>query len=172
MRDIMKYKILMSLFVASLLIVMNCTDLEEKYGSNLTEGQVANSEGSIDALLFNLTNSLQRAFQDPFGNVISLSEITTDELIAPTRGADWDDNGVWRQLHQHRWSGDHTLVTGCFNNLNGVVFAATDILRFNPSPQQEATARFYRAWTMYWVLDLFDQVPYRDPGKAPCYRQE
>ena len=108
---------------------------------------------------------MQPPFQNPFGGVISLSEVTTDELIAPTRGPHWDDNGIWRQLHQHRWNGDNTLVTGCFNDLNGVVFAATDLLQFNPTRAQAAVARFYRAWAMYWVLDFFDQVPYRDPGE-------
>ena len=58
------------------------------------------------------------------------------------------------------------MITECFNDLNGVVFAATDILRFSPTPQQESTARFYRALAMYWLLDFFDQVPYRDPGES------
>ena len=162
----MKRKIFISLLAISLLAITHCTDLEEKYGGNLTEGQVANDEGSIKALLTNLDNALKVAFQNPFSNAIVLSEITTDELIAPTRGTDWYDNGIWQQLHQHRWNGDHILITQCFNALNGVVFAATDILRFSPTAQQEATARFYRALAMYWLLDFFDQVPYRDPGES------
>src|SRR5688572_1872537 len=160
----MKRKIFISLLAISL-IVANCTDLEEKYGGNLTESQVANDEKSVDALLTNLDKTLRVAFQNPFSNVITLSEITTDEMIAPTRGSNWYDNGMWQQLHQHRWDGDHLLITNCFNDLNGVVFAATDILRFNPTPQQEARATFYRALAMYWILDFFDQVPYRDTGE-------
>lgn len=162
----MKPKIGISLLVLSVLGINNCTDLEEKYPGNLTGDQVGAGSGNVDALLINLTNSLQTAFQKPFGEVISLSEITTDELIAPTRGPQWDDNGIWRQLHEHQWNADHTLITGCFNDLNGVVFAATNILKFNPTLQQEAAARFYRAWAMYWVLDFFDQVPYRDPDES------
>jgi len=161
----MKQKIFTSLFVISLLAITNCTDLEEKYGGNLTESQVAADESSIDPLLTNLDNSLKVAFQTPYSNVISLSEITTDELIAPTRGIDWYDNGMWQQLDEHQWDGDHQLVIECFNNLSGVVFAATDILRFGPTLQQESTAKFYRALAMYWLLDFFDQVPYRDPGE-------
>ena len=162
----MKLKIFPSILVVSLLSITNCTDLEEKYGSNLTESQVAEDERSIDALLINLDNALRVAFQTPYSNVITLSEITTDELIAPTRGADWYDGGMWQQLDLHRWNGDHQLVIECFNNLSGVVFAATDILRFSPTLKQESTARFYRALAMYWLLDFFDQVPYRDPGES------
>ena len=46
-----------------------------------------------------------------------------------------------------------------------MVYAATDMLQFGPSTQQQAEARFLRAFAMYWELDLFDQVPYRDPGE-------
>ncbi len=163
----MKNKIFNLLLGFTLISICNCTDLNEEYGGNLTEDQVQGAgSGNVEALLINLRNSLNPPFQNPFGGVISLSEITTDELIAPTRGPNWDDNGIWRQLHQHRWNGDHTLITGCFNDLNGIVFAATEILRFNPTPKQEATARFYRSWAMYWILDFFDQVPYRDAGES------
>jgi starch-binding outer membrane protein, SusD/RagB family len=158
----MKHRILISLLL-SLLTISNCTDLEEKYGGNLTQSQASGADAT--ALLNNLNNSLVAAFQNISG-VIALSELTTDELIAPTRGIDWSDNGVWRSLHQHGWDGDHPVLTGCFRDLNGVVFAATDFLKFNSTPQKEAAARFYRAWAMYWVLDLFDQVPYRDPGES------
>jgi starch-binding outer membrane protein, SusD/RagB family len=162
----MKRKIVTAFLGTFLLAITSCTDLEEKYGGNLTESQVANDERSVEALLINLDNSLKVAFQNPYGDVITLSEITTDELIAPTRGTDWFDNGMWQQLHQHRWNGDHILISGCFNDLNGVIFAATDILRFSPTPAQESKARFYRALAMYWLLDFFDQVPYRDPGES------
>ena len=38
------------------------------------------------------------------------------------------------------------------------------MLQYKPTLQQKAEARFLRAWAMYWLLDLFDQVPYREPG--------
>ena len=53
-----------------------------------------------------------------------------------------------------------------FNSLSGTVYAATDILQYNPKPQEQAEARFLRAWAMYLLLDLFDQVPYRDPAES------
>ena len=164
LRYTMKLKLFTSLLAISLAIT-NCTDLEEKYGSNLTESQVAKDE-SFEALLAGLDNALRVAFQSPYENVISLSEVTTDELIVPSRGTDWFDNGMWQQLHQHRWDGDHLLVTNCFNALNGVVFAATNILQFNSTDEEKAIARFYRALAMYWILDFFDQVPYRDPDES------
>jgi hypothetical protein len=60
---------------------------------------------------------------------------------------------------------NHYVIGKCFKSLGGVVFAATDMLQYNPTTQQTAEARFLRAWAMYWLLDLFDQVPYREPGE-------
>ena len=95
-----------------------------------------------------------------------MSDISTDEAIAPTRGTDWDDNGAWRAFHQQKWDANNTHIHDCFNSLGGVVFAATDMLQYKPTVQQQAEARFLRAWAMYWLLDMFDQVPYRDPGES------
>ena len=151
-------------FVLILSIFNHCTSLEEQYESNLTQDQV--SADDLEALIRNLRSAVRNALLNPFTDVITLSEIPTDELIAPTRATDWDDNGAWRQLHQHTWTADHQYITACFNDLSGVVYAATDILRYNPSKEQEALVRFYRALAMYWQLDLFDQVPYRDEGES------
>jgi len=99
--------------------------------------------------------------------VFALSEVTTDERLMPTRAGDWDDNGAWRALHLHTWDANHIQVRDAFANLGGVIFAATDVLRpeFGASAQQQAEARFVRAFGMYWMLDLYDQVPYREPGQ-------
>jgi hypothetical protein len=98
--------------------------------------------------------------------VFALSEVTTDERLMPTRAGDWDDNGVWRQLHLHTWDANHSQVRDAYANLGGVIFAATDMLqtKFAATATQQAQARFLRAFAMYWQLDLFDQVPYREPG--------
>src|SRR4051812_35680471 len=40
------------------------------------------------------------------------------------------------------------------------------MLQYKPTARQQAEARFIRAWAMYWLLDMYDQVPYRDPGES------
>ena len=92
--------------------------------------------------------------------------MTTDELIGPTRGPDWDDNGAWRVLHSHTWDGTNTHIVGVFNQLLGTVYSATDLLRFDSTSPKASQARFLRAFANYLVLDGWDQVPYRDPGES------
>ena len=47
--------------------------------------------------------------------LFSLEENSTDESLVPTRGGDWDDNGVWRVVHAHTWNADHGQILSIFN---------------------------------------------------------
>lgn len=144
----------------------SCYKVSEHYEGDLTQGQVSQpANGNSAVLLQSLYNSMEAVFANVL-NYFPLQELCTDEAIAPTRATDWDDNGVWRALHQQKWLGNNEKISICFNSLNGIVFAATDLLQYNPTKQEQAEARFIRALTMYFVLDLFDQVPYRDPGES------
>jgi len=147
-----------------LVIFFGCTKLNETVGGNLTANQVSNSPDSATAILRGVYGSLENAFSS-YLTIFPLADMSTDEAIGPTRANNWDDNGVWREFHQQRWQANNRQIQACFDNLCGTIFTATDILQFNPNKQQQAEARFLRAWAMYWLLDLFDQVPYRDPGE-------
>ena len=146
------------------LMFMGCTKLDEKLNGEINPSASSGS-ANVDALLNSVYNSMRGNFQDQ-GNLFALGEMTTDAMIGPTRGGDWDDNGAWRVLHTHRFDGDNVHVRDVFSNLGGTNFAATDLLRFSPSTQQAAEARFLRAFAQYLTLDYFDQVPYREPGES------
>lgn len=154
----MKYfRILVSLFFV--LFIFSCTKLDERFRSQLETNNTTNIRASD--LLVSAYNSIGGPFMGN-GNVWSTATITTDEAIAPTRGPDWYDNGLWQALHAHTWNGDHEFVAGGFTGLLSTQFAASNVLQFNPSAQEAAEARFIRALSMYWVLDGYDQVPYRE----------
>jgi len=159
----MKHKILIVIFFISASL-FSCTKLDEKFNGDLPDlAQSANA--NIDALLKGVYTSMHVTFQDQ-ANAFALTEMSTDELIGPTRGPDWDDNGAWRVLHAHKWDGDNVHVRDVFNQLQGTIFAATDLLRFDSTSSKAAEARMLRAFSHYLLLDLYDQVPYRDPGES------
>ncbi|MEP6844944.1 MAG: RagB/SusD family nutrient uptake outer membrane protein, partial [Panacibacter sp.] len=152
----MKY--LKILFLSFLVVAFfSCTKLDETFRSDLS--QSSSSNVAAGDLLINAYNGLG-TFQT--GNIWHLEEHTSDEIIAPTRGPDWDDNGQWRALHGHTWNADHGTIGGAFSDLLSVQFAASNVLQFNPSAQQAAEARFIRALTIFFVLDGWNQVPYRE----------
>ncbi len=160
----MTQKIIFIIFAFSLFL-LSCTKLDEKLQGNLTAEQVGGggSGANVEGLLKSAYNNMRGPFQGEDG-IYALWETTTDELLVPTRGPDWDDNGVFSSLHSLSFTGEHLFNRNLFNNLNGVSFAATEILRFNPTPQQAAEARFLRAFVQFLLLDGWDQIPFREPG--------
>ena len=154
------------LLLLTLIVVMgSCTKLNETFNSSLTSTQAASSLGAAGTGLL-----LQAAYADiagPFHSqdlLFSLEENTSDESLVPTRGGDWDDNGVWRVLHAQTWNADHGQLLSVYNALNKLNFDATNVLAFNPTPAQTAEAKFLRALSLYYLLDLYGQYPIRNPG--------
>ncbi|WP_375434882.1 RagB/SusD family nutrient uptake outer membrane protein [uncultured Hymenobacter sp.] len=159
----MKYpKIVCAAAVLALLQVASSCELNETLEGQLTQDQIP--RGDPAALLTGVYNAQRDPIQGHV-SVFALQEVSTDARIMPTRGPDWDDNGKWRQLFNHTWDPNNERVRDTYTQLNGIIYAATDLLRFDPTVQQQAEARFLRAWAMFLVLDLYDQVLYREPGE-------
>ncbi len=153
-------------FIA-VLLTPGCSKLNESPGGNLTPDQIAASNSAASQLLQGVYSSLSFTFTSNL-EIFAASELTTDEAIAPTRGNNWDDNGGWRVMHEQKYDPNSTVLANCFQHLGGVIFAATDLLQtqYHATTAQQAEARFLRAWAMYWMLDMYDEVPYRDPGES------
>ena len=152
------------------LVSFSCSDLEiEETDSIITDEELGLFEGvaDVEASLTNLYNGVYGQLGDQ-ANFFALNEVSTDETLVPTRGTDWGDNGIWRTLHAHTWSPTHQYILNTWNNLNQNVFNASEIIDplSNPTAQQAGEARFLRAFSMYFVLDLWGQVPFREPGQG------
>jgi hypothetical protein len=151
-----------ALGLLSVLAIASCSDLEiEQTDSVITDGfqGLADPESTVGDLYNNV-----------FGNWggqadrYALSEVTTDALLIPTRGADWGDNGRWRKLHQHEWGLEEIDIINPFNQWNSIQLTGSQILdpRSNASTEVAAQASFLRAFGMFNILDLYGQVPFRD----------
>ncbi len=158
----MKYKIILLLMVA--FSFQNCTDLKEELREDLTKDQ-ASKLVKVDALLQAAYDGMKNPYQDQ-SRFWAAQEHTTDAAMGPTRGPDWDDNGIWRSLHAHTWTADHSFLTSTFSELLQVVYTTTNLLQFNPTAQQAAEARYLRSFVMLSVLDGWGQVPFRDAGSS------
>lgn len=150
-------------------VLFSCTDLEiDETDSLLTEDFQGLSGDESASTLNDAYNSLIGAVGTQ-ENLYSLSEVTSDALLIPTRGSDWGDNGLWRQLHQHSWTADHQFVTNTWNQWNQLQLTASEIIdpRSTANPQVKAQAHFLRALSMFIILDHYGQVPYRNTESLP-----
>lgn len=144
----------------------SCSKLDENLNSTLTAQQTADALGAQGTALL-----LRTAYADialPFVNdnemLANMTANSADESLVPTRAGDWDDNGKWRAMHNHTWNADINAALITFNALNKMNFDATNVLAFKPTDVQAAEARFLRALSLYYLLDLFGQYPFRNPG--------
>lgn len=152
------------LFSAS--AIFSCTKLDQNLNSTLTNSQAASALGvnGTQLLLQTAYNDVGGPYSDP-GNILALEEVTGDEVVVPTRSGDWDDNGKWRALKLHTFGPDGIdIIINQFNSLNKLNFDATNVLAFTPTKKQAAEARFLRALSLYQLLDLFGEFPFRNPG--------
>ncbi len=144
--------------------IAGCEKIDEKFSDSLVRASAA-SVTAAD-ILKNIYEGDLRNFMNQ-DNLWAIQEHTTDECVGPTRGGDWDDNGIWRVLHQHTWDANHNYVRGAFDNLGRVVYNATEVLGKNPTAQQSAEARFLRAYANFHWVEGWNQAPYREPGGDP-----
>ena len=96
------------------------------------------------------------------GNWFAMNEHTTDELMGPTRGTDWDDFGTWRKLHLHTWDGSHNQVNDTWNGLQSALSSSTLLAESaTASAADKNEAKFLRAFYTYQQIDLFGVVQHR-----------
>ncbi len=123
-----------------------------------------NANVDFSSLMETVYRDFDSRFIQHAGCVWLFQEISADGAIVPSRPSGWDNGGVYRQLHTHTWVPQNPYIQSLWNGLNKGIFDATNVLNFEPTQELAAEARFLRAFFMYNVLDLFDQVPFREPG--------
>ncbi len=160
-------KLILFLSAISLLTVTGCTDLEENVLDEQLGEDLLTNPANMEALINPPYAGLRRTIEwyDYWG----LQEVTTDEVIIPTRGTDWYDNGAWIDLHLHTWTPDHIRMKNVWDAFGqNISWCNTAIYYIGQYPQSDKTeqyineARFLRAYYMYLVNDLYGQVPFRE----------
>lgn len=157
-------------FPATLLVtlffgMLSCTNLDDRVLDRPTDVNLTGG-GANAASLLNGVYSQLNSFTNQ-ANAYAMMEHSTDEMMGPTRGTDWDDFGTWRRLHQHTWDAAHNQVNDAWNDLNIGVFRATEtIAAAGPNTELAAQARFLRAFFMFYVVDLYGQVPLREANAS------
>lgn len=148
----------------SMLLVMSCTNLDQHVYSVVPN---ANFWRTPDQIAAGIAPAYAALANIPNGNAFNLQEITTDEMIVPTRGSDWYDNNQWQQLWLHSWPANHNIVNGAWGDIyNGVgsvnfTYSVVNGLANKPANLDKINAelKVLRAYFYYLGMDLFGNVP-------------
>jgi hypothetical protein len=103
------------------------------------------------------------------GGYHNLSEISSDEIVVPTRGSDWFDGGKWLELHRHTWTANsrsgledvNAVWNDAFRGVQraNVLLDALQNVTVANKAVIEAELRTLRAFYYYMLMDMFGGVP-------------
>jgi hypothetical protein len=161
----MKFSIIKySAFV--LVLFASCTNLDEKevLYDQVTRDDFFKTDAEYLAALGAAYTNLYGTFGNA-DNFWPMQEVTTDEIVVPTRGADWGDGGHWVRLKLHTYNPDDPRPLNSWNVLFAGVNTCNRLLAvFEPIGTDQSKAlipelKALRAIYYYWLLDMFGNVP-------------
>jgi hypothetical protein len=156
---------LKKVYIVSLVaIVTGCTNLDEEIYSGINETGYPQTEGQAAVSHLSSYDALSGLFDD-VGYWYLTQEITSDELVAPTRAADWDDGGKWLALQYHTWANSADAVSGMWNKLWQGIAESNSVLdkilsNDDAAKKVKAEVETIRSLYYFWLIDNFGDVPY------------
>ncbi|MBN9385810.1 MAG: RagB/SusD family nutrient uptake outer membrane protein [Chitinophagaceae bacterium] len=104
-------------------------------------------------------------------------EVSGDEMLTPARPNGWVDGGVYRRIHEHKWTTDDDIVINVWTrayqgitNCNRIIYQAQSgaiPVAAKDTASLIAETRLLRA-SYYWVLcDMYGNVPIVDRFDVP-----
>jgi hypothetical protein len=144
-----------------------CTDLDENVYDKLPTDKFGVSEDQIDAIVAPAYLSLRNLlnYDGPWG----AAEMTSDELVAPTRiGGDWWDGGQYMEQCMHTWKPSSVSVENCWTDVmeavttvNSVYYLVSNSTAMSDELKLRYTSelRGLRAFWYYVIVDIFGNAP-------------
>jgi hypothetical protein len=154
---------LMPLLMISL-IFWSCTNLDENPLGQVTPENFYQTEQELTAAVIPVYASLRDySWEGP----MFLQEVSSDEIFIPQRGGDWGDGGIWRELHEHKWTPTHGFMNDAWvRAYRGIARANSVLENLKKAPSQSALVltftaevRVLRAMYYWWLMDLYGGVP-------------
>lgn len=157
MNNIKKYFYsVLSVGVVASMSLQSCTDLTEPVYDSIPADQFLKTDAQVAAALGPAYSGMRGLTWDWFNP----SEATTDELIVPTRGGDWFDNGDWLAYSRHTWTAQHGPINGVWGHIFGNIAQVNQLIPVvsaNKAAVDELRA--IRAYYYSMAIDAFGNVP-------------
>jgi len=148
----------------SVVSVQACTDLKETPTSALSPDNYYNTSAEVIGGLAGVYANLRTTLDDYW----NAGQVSSDETVVPTRGADWYDGGAWLDLKRQTFTANSPssgTINGAWVNLWSGVAKANAVLSAlsgKTVPNQKAiTAELRALRALYYIclMDGFGNVP-------------
>lgn len=147
---------------------LSCSnDLDEKVYSLVTEQNYNYTPDDFSATVASVYSYLRSIRHDAYW---ATQEFTGDIIVNPPNSSGWDDGGVYRMLHYHRWTSEQSQVrSGWEAFYKGVVLCNIVLQQIEtgklPAPSEAvkqagiAELRAARAYYYWQICDNFGDAP-------------
>lgn len=150
-------------FVVAISTLDSCTDLDQDVYSAVAEDNFWQTEQEIQSGIAPGYESLTRLFTYRFVNLQS----TSDEFILPTRGGDFYEGGVYRDLWKHDWDENNDYINiswdDIYEGIGRINLSLSIIDDFEEKSEEvkraEAEIEVLRDYYYFLLIDNFGNVP-------------
>jgi hypothetical protein len=157
-----KIYLIILLFVA----ILSCTKLDVPLYDSIPESKFPEDPAQAALLMIPVYKPMANFLDN--GGWWFAQELTSEEMVCPTRNADWDDGGKWRVLHTHTWDNQTEAIANMWSTFYGPIPVINKFieLTFGPSagtPAGDLTLaklKIIRAYYYYLLIDNYGDVPY------------
>ncbi len=167
----MKKIIYISIFFAVALI--SCTDLDVDVYHDIVSENFFKTERQVLAAAGPAYTNL-KGYPVP-ESIYALNELSTDELLIPTRGAHWYNEGMFQRLHKHEWNTEENFINNSWGYFSAGISSCNQIISIYDQVEEKNEAllsvaneiRAVRSFYFYVGLDLFRNIPIVDTYEVP-----
>ena len=97
------------------------------------------------------------------GGYFSVQSVSSDEMAITRKGGDWNDNGIWIDLHRHTQKVDNGPIKDTWNGGYDAISTVNNIIKNGKlGLNQLAQSKVLRAYLHWRLLDMFGRIRYVD----------
>lgn len=146
-------------------LLVACTDLKESPTSLITKENFYKNADEVFAGVVAVYANLRNQYEDYY----VMQQVSSEEMVVPTRGSDWFDNGAWLELHSQAWTPTSVIglreVNGIWNQQYAgiaranIVLEALEAVTIPGEPALRAELRTLRAMFYLNLMDMYGGIP-------------
>src|SRR4030042_5097412 len=167
--------IICSVFI--LAVILSCTDLDPVVYSEIVNENFFKTEEQVLSAAGPAYQSLN-AYPSPEG-VWTLNELTSDEVLIPTRGIHWFNDGIFQRFHKHTWIPTEFIINNSWKATYGGITNCNRVINLYETIQKESgessealisvtnELKCLRSLYYFILMDLFGNVPIVDSFNVP-----
>lgn len=165
MKKIFIPKLLASLFVIGML--PGCTDLKDEAYTTIIASKFNPTPNDIAAITGAAYSNWRFVMLD-WDGYWRAQELSGDQEVIPGRPNGWVDGGVYRRIHEHKWTSEEGIVRNTWTrtyagitNCNRIIYQIeSNLIPVGESKNAVlAELKVLRASYYYILLDMFGNVP-------------